>query len=71
MKTVFLIILIIVACILIALILLQNSSGGLRSGLGGMEFYRSKRGAERIVFIATIVCSFLFFISSILNVLIH
>ncbi len=61
---------IIIAIGLIGLILLQNGKGGL-GGLGAGEFYRSKRGAERIVFIMTIVLAVLFFITSIINLLIH
>lgn len=56
---------------LIALILLQSSGGGLGSAFGGGGSYRSKRGAERLVFIGTIVLSGLFLITSIVNVLIH
>jgi preprotein translocase subunit SecG len=71
MKLIFLIIHIFIACGLIGLILLQNSKGGLGGGLGSGEFYRSKRGAERVVFIATIVLSVLFFITSIINLIAH
>jgi len=71
MKTFILIIHIIVAVILIGLILLQNGKGGLGGGLGSGEMYRSKRGAERIVFIGTIVFTVLFLIISIINLLIH
>jgi preprotein translocase subunit SecG len=70
MKTVFLILHTVIAISLIALILLQNSKGGL-SNAGGGEFYRSKRGAERIVFMLTIALSVLFFITSIINLIIH
>jgi protein translocase SecG subunit len=61
---------IIITLVLIALILLQNSKGGLQSGVGGGA-YRSRRGAERIVFIATIVMAVLFCITSFLNLVIH
>lgn len=71
MKITFLIIHTVTAIALISLILLQNSKGGLQSGIGGADYYRSKRGAERIVFSATIVCSVLFFITSIINLLVH
>jgi preprotein translocase subunit SecG len=71
MNIVFLIIHILVAVGLIGLILLQNSKGGLGGGLGSGEMYRSKRGAERIVFIATIVLAGIFFITSIINLLIR
>lgn len=61
---------IIVTVILIGLVLLQSSKGGLGGGLGGGELYRTKRGAEKIVFISTIVVSVLFLITSIANLLI-
>jgi protein translocase SecG subunit len=71
MKIIILLIYIIVSISLIGLILLQNSKGGLGQAFGGGEFYRSKRGAERIVFTATIVFSILFLIISIANLLIR
>ncbi|OGG29878.1 preprotein translocase subunit SecG [Candidatus Gottesmanbacteria bacterium RIFCSPLOWO2_01_FULL_46_9] len=71
MKLVVLIVHVVIAMGLIGLILLQNSKGGLGGGLGGGEFYRSKRGAERIVFIATIVLAGLFFITSIINLMVR
>ena len=62
---------IIVTIILITLILLQNSKGGLQSSIGGGQMYRSRRGAERIVFISTIVTAGLFFATSIMNLIIR
>jgi len=56
---------------LITLILLQNSKGGLQSGVGGGEMYRSRRGAERIVFVGTIVIAGVFFVTSIMNLVIR
>jgi protein translocase SecG subunit len=53
---------------LIALILLQSSKGGLSANVGG-EPYRTKRGAEKIIFKLTIAVAFLFFIISIFNLL--
>ena len=61
----------IVTICLITLILLQNSKGGLQSGVGSGEFYRSRRGAERIVFIGTIVFGTVFLLTSIANLLVH
>jgi len=69
MKTFLLIIELVVALLLIGLILLQNSKGGLTSGVGG-ETYRTKRGAERIIFGATIVSAIIFCIISIVNLLV-
>lgn len=62
---------IIVSVVLIGLVLLQSSKGGLSAGLGGGgELYRTKRGAERIVFIGTIATSVLFLITSVANLLV-
>ena len=71
MKPVLLIIHLVFAVTLAGLILLQNSKGGLASGLGSGEFYRSKRGAERIIFTATFVVAALFLITSIANILVR
>jgi protein translocase SecG subunit len=68
MKQVLLIIQLVSSISLIALILLQSSKGGLSGGVGG-EPYRTKRGAEKIVFKLTIGVAALFFIISILNLL--
>lgn len=70
MKIFILIIHIFVAVALISLILLQNGKGGLGGGLGSGEVYRSRRGAEKIVFTGTIVLTCIFFITSILNLLV-
>ncbi len=70
MKTALLTIHILVTMTLIALILLQNSKGGLSTG-GGGEFYRSRRGAERIVFVMTIVMGVLFLVTSMLNLIVR
>lgn len=51
-------------------ILLQSRGTGLGSAWGGSgEFYRTKRGAERLLFTATVVLSALFVGISILNIL--
>lgn len=71
MKTTVLIIHLIVSLILIGCILLQSSKGGLNSSLVAGEFYRSKRGAERIIFMLTIATGVLFLITSIINLILH
>jgi len=71
MKTFLLVIQLIIAITLLTLILMQNSKGGLTSSMGGMDFYRTKRGAEKIVFTATIIFSILFFVITILNMLVR
>jgi preprotein translocase subunit SecG len=70
MKTVFLIIQIIIAVLLVGAILMQNSKGGLGSAFGGGGEFRSRRGAEQIIFRLTIVLAALFFIISITNLLV-
>lgn len=56
----------IIAALLIGAILLQQRGAGLGSAFGGEgQFYRTKRGAERILFIATIVLAVLFAINAV------
>ena len=71
MKAVLLIIHVLVTITLITLILLQNSKGGLGGGLGAGQLYRSRRGAEKIVFTGTIVTAIVFFITSMLNLIVR
>lgn len=52
----------ILAVFLIVLILIQQRGSGIGSIFGGDDaVYRTKRGAEKIIFIATIVVAVLFF----------
>lgn len=61
---------IVVSVLLIALIVLQAKGTGLgRAWGGGGEFYKSRRGVEKIIFRATIILVFLFLLSSIVNLL--
>lgn len=70
MKQVISLLQIILSIILIGLIILQAKGTGLGSTFGGeLGFYSSKRGAEKILFITTIVVSFLFFLASIIGVI--
>ena len=71
MKSIVLFIHIIIAIALITLILLQTSKGGLGAAFGGGEMYRSKRGAERVVYGATIVFAVLFLVTSIITLLVQ
>lgn len=71
MKIALLVIHIIITVMLITLILLQNSKGGLQSGVGSGDMYRSRRGAERIVFIGTIAFAALFLVTSIANLVLR
>ncbi|MBI2404942.1 preprotein translocase subunit SecG [Candidatus Gottesmanbacteria bacterium] len=71
MKGLFLILHLVFAISLAGLILLQSSKGGLASGLSTGEFYRSRRGAERMVFIATCIATVLFLVTSLANILLR
>lgn len=71
MKSLLLGIHLIVSCLLIGLILIQSGKGGLGRAFGGDIIYRSKRGAERFVFISTFVVAVLFFLTSIANILVR
>ena len=71
MKSIILSVHILVSIGLISLILLQSSQGGLGSAFGGGEGYRTKRGAERVVFIGTIVLAVLFLITSVTTFLVR
>jgi preprotein translocase subunit SecG len=70
MKNVISMLQIILSLLLVGLILLQSKGTGLGSTFGGdMGFYGTKRGAEKILFIITIVVSVLFFITSLIGVI--
>ena len=71
MKEALLIFHILITITLITLILLQNSKGGLGGGLGAGQLYRSRRGAEKIVFTGTIVAAILFFVTSMLSLIVR
>ncbi len=59
-----------VSVLLIVAILLQNRGTGLGSAFGGSGgVYLTKRGLEKKLFIATIVLAVLFFILSILAII--
>ena len=60
----------IIAVLLSIFILLQGRGAGLGTSFGGSgELYRSKRGIERIFFFITIVLIALFFVTSLVNLL--
>lgn len=63
-------ILVVVSCImLVTAILLQNQGSGLGTAFGGeSSFYRSKRGAEKVLFVLTIILAVVF-VGSILGLL--
>ncbi|MEK7496588.1 MAG: preprotein translocase subunit SecG [Patescibacteria group bacterium] len=60
----------VISILLIVAILLQNRGAGLGGIFGGEgNVYRTKRGAEKIIFTATIVLAFAFFGLAIWNLL--
>jgi len=68
--TVINVILIIISILLITAILMQSRGAGMSSVFGGdSAVYRTKRGAEKLLFNATIVLAVLFFGISLYNAL--
>jgi preprotein translocase subunit SecG len=56
---------IIISVVLVILILMQPKGVGLGRAWGGAgEFYKSKRGVERIVFYMTLIFTLVFLLSS-------
>jgi protein translocase SecG subunit len=71
MKTFFLLTTITLSLLIIFLILIQGRGAGLGSAWGGGgEFYQTRRGIEKLTFVLTIIFVFLFFIISVLNLII-
>lgn len=70
MRVLFQILVVASAVVLTIVILLQNQGSGLGLAFGGeSNFYRSKRGAERALFIATIVLGVIF-VGSVIGLLV-
>lgn len=62
---------IVASILLIGAILLQQKGAGLGSAFGGTsQVYRTKRGLEKTLFIATIVLAIIFAILAIANLII-
>lgn len=71
MKSLILTIHLIIATSVIVLILMQAKGVGLgRAWGGGGEFYKSRRGVEKVVFQLTIILASLFLVTSILNLIV-
>ena len=71
MKIALLILQIIVSASLIVLILLQASGSGIGTAFGGSgSVYRSKRGVEKIFIYLTVFLAAVFFILSVIQVII-
>ena len=61
---------IILGILLVVVILLQKQGSGLSGAFGGEgEFYHTKRGAEKFLFVSTIALSALFFGAALANIL--
>ncbi len=70
MQNVILVIQLIVSTGLVILILLQAKGVGLGRSWGGAgDFYKSRRGVEKIIFRTTIIFAVLFLASSVLTLL--
>lgn len=68
MKPVISLIQIILGVLLILVIIIQQKGSGLGTAFGGdLSFYRTKRGAEKLTFYATIILALAFIISSLLG----
>lgn len=69
---VFLLIQIFIAILLIVAVLIQARGAGLGEAWGGSsEFFTSRRGMEKIIFLATIVLAALFLLSSIVSLILR
>lgn len=70
MKDIILIVQVVVSILLMILILAQNKDGGLSAvmGGGGESFKTVKRGAEKVLFRATVVLSVIFVANALLVV---
>lgn len=64
---------IILSVLLVTAILLQQRGGGLTSVFGGdiMSGYRTRRGVEKIVFMATVILAALYLTAAFLNILLR
>ncbi|OGE25657.1 preprotein translocase subunit SecG [Candidatus Daviesbacteria bacterium RIFCSPHIGHO2_02_FULL_39_12] len=68
MKPAIYLIQIILGVLLILVIIIQQKGSGLGSAFGGdLGFYRTKRGAEKLLFYGTIILSLAFIISSLIG----
>jgi protein translocase SecG subunit len=61
---------ILLGIILVGLILIQSKGAGIGTTFGGdMGFYGTKRGAEKMIFILTMIVAFLFLTFSLVGVI--
>ena len=68
MNSTLLIIQLVISVLLIIVILMQNRGEGLSGAFGGTggEFFASRRGAEKVLFRATVLLSILFAINALI-----
>lgn len=70
MKNIISVIQLVTSVALITLIVLQAKGVGLgRAWGGGNEFYKSRRGVEKIIFQATVILVAIFLVSSVITLL--
>lgn len=70
MKSVIYLVQIVIAVLLILVIIIQQKGSGLGSTFGGdLGFYRTKRGAEKLLYYATIALSTAFILSSLIGLI--
>lgn len=70
MKSAISLIQIILGTLLILVIIIQQKGSGLGTSFGGdVSFYRTKRGAEKMLFYATIGISVAFILSSLIGLM--
>lgn len=71
MKTAVSIVQFVLAILLILVIIVQQKGSGLGTSFGGdMSFYRTKRGAEKLLFYTTIIIALAFVASSVIGLLV-
>jgi len=71
MKPVISLIQIILGILLILVIIIQQKGSGLGTAFGGdLSFYRTKRGAEKLLFYATIAIACIFILTSLIGLII-
>lgn len=71
MKPIISLIQIILGVLLILVIIIQQKGSGIGTSFGGdLSFYRTKRGAEKLLFYATIFLSLAFIISSLVGLMV-
>ena len=71
MKAVISLIQIILGVLLIVVILIQQKGSGLGTSFGGdLSFYRTKRGAEKLLFYATIAIALAFVLFSLIGLMV-